>query len=80
MTSIYINHAGQGDIPAVLRQLAADIESGILEDVRECAIVLELAEPWMVNRIMVSYGGCGDAGPSAHLLLCKGAAKIAGAR
>jgi hypothetical protein len=76
MTSIYINHADQGDIPAVLRQLASDIESGsFVDDVHECVIVLGID-----HALYIGYSGPGETGPSAHLLLCKGAAKIAGAK
>jgi hypothetical protein len=73
--TIYINHADQDDIPAVLRQLADDIDSGVLDGIRECAFVMDDG-----YSIFVGYCGTGEAAPSAHLLLCKGAAQIAGAR
>jgi len=75
--TIYINHADQGDIPAVLRKLAADIESGLfVDDVHEFVLVLGIDH----GGLHVSYCGKGEAGPSAHLLLHKGMQKIAGAK
>ena len=73
--TIYINHADQGDIPAVLRQLASDIESGEFDIVRDLAVVLSGDD-----GLYVGYCGKGEAAPSVHLLLCKGAAQIAGAK
>lgn len=72
--TIYINHANQTNIPAVLRQLAADIEAGWLDygTSTRCAIVIEH------RGIDVIYCGKGEAAPSAHLLMHKGMAKLAG--
>jgi len=72
--TIYINHADQGDIPAVLRQLADDIENAWIDQAERCVIVIE------AKQLVVEYAGPGEAAPNAHLLLCKGAAKIAGAK
>ena len=76
--TIYINHAEQTDIPAVLRQLAADIEAGQIGPLLGCAVVLDLVNPVMSSRVMVSYAGNGDAVPSAHLLMHKGMTKMVG--
>ena len=73
--TIYINHADQADIPAVLRQLARDIENAEIDVVRNCVVAMDGS-----NGVNVVYCGYGEAGPSAHLLLHKGMQKIAGAK
>ena len=59
------------DIPATLRRIADEIESGKYGPA-ECGVfVLDTA-----RTIEVFYMGSGEAGPNAHLLLHAGAGKM----
>lgn len=59
------------DVPATLRNLAADMESGKFGAVNGCVVVWDSEE-----GLDVSYCGTGEAAPNAHLLLHAGAAKM----
>lgn len=58
------------DIPATLRNIAADIEAGEFGKAQGCAVVLD------ADGLEVFYCGTGEAGPNAHLLFSAGAAKM----
>lgn len=58
------------DIPGVLRDVADSIEEGTFGEVIGCAIALD------ADKIRVMWGGLGERGPCAHLLLTLGAQRI----
>jgi hypothetical protein len=58
------------DIPAVLRYVADSVEAGEYGEVVGCAIALD------ADNIRVMWGGLGERGPCAHLLLTLGAHRI----
>lgn len=58
------------DIPATLRNIAADIEAGKFGTAQGCVVVLD------ADRLDVFYTGTGETAPNAHLLLHAGAAKM----
>lgn len=51
------------DVAATLRNIADDIDSGVIEDVKSCVVVIDALD------VETFYCGDGEAGPNAHLLL-----------
>lgn len=58
------------DIPATLRAIADELESGAYGEASGCAVVLD------AEQLEVFYAGSGEAAPNTHLLLHAGAAKM----
>ncbi|MES2973383.1 MAG: hypothetical protein V4757_07230 [Pseudomonadota bacterium] len=71
MSNVYLvrEHTLQ-DIPAVLREIADQVEKGEFGKATGCVVVLDS------DGLEVFYAGTGEAAPNAHLLLHAGATKM----